>query len=72
MDGSSLSEDYTWSFTTNTIVDLVAPDVSLRTPTIGANLVPNNTSVQIAFTETMNCTSINITNFTLKIMLPMY
>ncbi|WP_061250336.1 Ig-like domain-containing protein [Leptospira interrogans] len=66
MDGSSLSEDYTWSFTTNTIVDLVAPDVSLRTPTIGANLVPNNTSVQIAFTETMNCTSINITNFTLK------
>lgn len=66
MDGSSLSEDYTWSFTTNTIVDLVAPDVSLRTPIIGANLVPNNTSVQIAFTETMNCTSINITNFTLK------
>ncbi len=66
MDGSSLSEDYTWSFTTNTIVDLVAPDVSLRTPTIGANLVPNNTSIQIAFTETMDCTSINTVNFTLR------
>lgn len=65
-DGSSLSEDYTWSFTTNTIVDLVAPDVSLRTPNIGANLVPNNTSVQIAFTETMDCASINIANFTLR------
>ncbi|MCH1896631.1 Ig-like domain-containing protein, partial [Leptospira borgpetersenii] len=65
-EGSSLSEDYVWNFTTGTIVDAIAPDLSLRTPAINATLVPNNTSVQVALTETMDCTSVNAGTLTLK------
>ncbi|AXR69900.1 hypothetical protein DPV73_16710 [Leptospira mayottensis] len=64
--GSSLSEDYVWTFTTGTIVDAIAPDLSLRTPAANATLVPNNTSVQVALTETMDCTSVNGGTLTLK------
>ncbi|AXX16409.1 Ig-like domain-containing protein [Leptospira borgpetersenii] len=65
-EGSSLSEDYVWNFTTGAIVDAIAPDLSLRTPAINATLVPNNTSVQVALTETMDCTSVNAGTLTLK------
>ncbi|WP_061248850.1 Ig-like domain-containing protein [Leptospira alstonii] len=65
-EGSSLSEETVWNFTTATIVDLIPPALSLRTPTVGATLVPNNTSVQVSFTETMDCTSIDNTILTLK------
>ncbi|WP_078128025.1 Ig-like domain-containing protein [Leptospira alexanderi] len=65
-EGSSLSEDYVWNFTTGAVVDAIAPDLSLRTPAINATLVPNNTSVQVALTETMDCTSVNMGTLTLK------
>ncbi|MBM9498998.1 Ig-like domain-containing protein [Leptospira sp. 201903071] len=64
--GVFLKEDFSWSFTTANIVDVVAPALSLRTPVIGAALVPNNSSIQIAFTETMDCTTVDNTNWTLK------
>ncbi|EMJ51519.1 Ig-like domain-containing protein [Leptospira santarosai] len=64
--GSSLSEDYVWNFTTGAVVDAIAPDLSLRTPAINATLIPNTTSVQVALTETMDCTSVNNGTLTLK------
>ncbi|MDI7190544.1 Ig-like domain-containing protein [Leptospira santarosai] len=64
--GSSLSEDYVWNFTTGSVVDAIAPDLSLRTPAINATLVPNTTSVQVALTETMDCTSVNGGTLSLK------
>ncbi|EMY77118.1 Ig-like protein [Leptospira weilii serovar Ranarum str. ICFT] len=64
--GISLKEDLNWNFTTATIVDAVAPTLSLRTPATGAALVPNNTSIQVAFTETMDCTTVDNTTLTLK------
>ncbi|EKO35668.1 Ig-like domain-containing protein [Leptospira santarosai] len=64
--GSSLSEDYVWNFTTGSVVDAIAPDLSLRTPAINATLIPNTTSVQVALTETMDCTSVNNGTLTLK------
>ncbi|WP_061224228.1 Ig-like domain-containing protein [Leptospira weilii] len=65
-DGSSLSEDYVWNFTTGAVVDAIAPDLSLRTPAANAALVPNNTSVQVALTETIDCTSVNGGTLSLK------
>ncbi|PJZ58414.1 Ig-like domain-containing protein [Leptospira barantonii] len=64
--GIALKEDLTWNFTTESVVDAVAPALSLRTPGTGAALVPNNTSIQIAFTETMDCTTVDNTTWTLK------
>ncbi|ASV11440.1 hypothetical protein B2G51_06400 [Leptospira santarosai] len=64
--GSSLSEDYVWNFTTGAVVDAIAPDLSLRTPAINATLIPNTTSVQVALTETLDCTSVNNGTLTLK------
>ncbi|WP_201029677.1 Ig-like domain-containing protein [Leptospira alstonii] len=65
-EGSSLSEETVWNFTTATIVDLVAPALSLGAPSVGNTLVPNNTSIQVAFTEAMDCTTVDNTTFTLK------
>ncbi|RHX86232.1 Ig-like domain-containing protein [Leptospira stimsonii] len=63
--GVSLSDDSIWSFTTMSSSDSVAPSLSLSTPFTGA-FAPSSTAIQVAFTETMNCTSINGTTFTLK------
>ncbi|MCG6167510.1 Ig-like domain-containing protein [Leptospira sp. FAT1] len=64
--GISLKEDLIWNFTTAATVDVVAPAVSLTTPSVGANLIPSNSSVQIAFTESINCTTIDNVVLTLK------
>ncbi|MGJ4753495.1 Ig-like domain-containing protein [Leptospira kmetyi] len=64
--GKSLKEDLTWNFTTSALVDAVAPMLSLRTPSIGASLVPDNTSIQIAFSETVDCTTVDNSTFILK------
>ncbi|UOG30921.1 Ig-like domain-containing protein [Leptospira noguchii] len=65
-EGISLKEDLTWNFTTATIVDAVAPALSLRTPAAGAALISNTTSVQVAFTETIDCTTVDNVSLTLK------
>ncbi|WP_061278536.1 Ig-like domain-containing protein [Leptospira interrogans] len=65
-EGISLKEDLTWNFTTATIVDAVAPALSLRIPAAGAALISNTTSVQVAFTETMDCTTVDNVSLTLK------
>ncbi|MBM9500132.1 Ig-like domain-containing protein [Leptospira sp. 201903071] len=65
-DGSSLGDDFSWNFTTSSTVDTTAPIVSLTTPLVSAVSVPVNTSVSVAFSETMNCASLNTTSFQLN------
>ncbi|WP_167482441.1 Ig-like domain-containing protein [Leptospira yasudae] len=63
--GISLKEDLIWNFTTAATVDVIAPAVSLTTPNNGNPAVPNNSSVSVAFSEDVNCTTINNTTFVL-------
>ncbi|AOP33601.1 hypothetical protein A0128_06915 [Leptospira tipperaryensis] len=65
-DGSSLAEDFLWSFTTASSADTLAPIVSLTTPLSSAISVPVNSSVSVAFSETMNCASLNSASFQLN------
>ncbi|TGK31010.1 hypothetical protein EHQ12_02905 [Leptospira gomenensis] len=62
--GSELAEEYTWSFTTSSISDVIAPARSLTYPLPGAASTANNISLSIAFSETVNCTTVNVTNWT--------
>ncbi|TGM95838.1 Ig-like domain-containing protein [Leptospira yasudae] len=63
--GISLKEDVIWNFTTTATVDVIAPAVSLTTPNNGNPAVPNNSSISVAFSENVNCTTIDNTTFTL-------
>ncbi|WP_125179592.1 Ig-like domain-containing protein [Leptospira ellisii] len=63
--GSELAVDYTWNFTTSSISDLIPPIRSLTYPLPGAAATPNNASLSIAFSETVDCTTVNPTNWTL-------
>ncbi|AOP36297.1 hypothetical protein A0128_19950 [Leptospira tipperaryensis] len=65
-DGSLLNEDFIWTFTTESVSDLIAPIVSLTTPVNSGVSVPVNTSLSVAFSETMNCTSLTSLSFTLS------
>ncbi|MBM9498666.1 Ig-like domain-containing protein [Leptospira sp. 201903071] len=65
-DGLLLNENFSWTFTTATVSDLIAPVVSLVTPIHSSVSVPINTSLTVAFSETMNCTSLNGSSFTLN------
>ncbi|TGM07126.1 hypothetical protein EHQ76_05235 [Leptospira barantonii] len=66
VSGISLKEDLSWEFTTAGIVDAIAPALSLRTPPIGASAVSNSTSIQLAFTEAVDCTTVDSSTFVLK------
>ncbi|MCG6192933.1 Ig-like domain-containing protein [Leptospira sp. FAT2] len=61
--GISLKEDMIWNFTTAATVDVIAPAVSLTTPNNGNSAVPNNSSVSVAFSENVDCTTIDTTTF---------
>ncbi|WP_165783233.1 Ig-like domain-containing protein [Leptospira barantonii] len=63
--GTALTDNFTWSFTTAATLDLIAPAVSLTTPNNGSPSVPNNSSVSVAFSENVNCTTLNAATFTL-------
>ncbi|MBM9576887.1 Ig-like domain-containing protein [Leptospira sp. 201903070] len=65
-DGAPLGEEFSWSFTTSSTVDTVAPIVSLSAPFTSAVSVPVNTSVSVAFSETMNCATLNTVSFQLN------
>ncbi|PJZ31857.1 hypothetical protein CH378_01210 [Leptospira kmetyi] len=64
-NGTALIDNFTWSFTTAATVDLIAPTVSLTTPNNGTPSVANNSSVSVAFSESVNCTTVNAATFTL-------
>ncbi len=64
--GNQLASDYTWSFTTNALVDLELPTVTLTDPLNNATEVDLNKVVTVTFSEEMNPASLNALSFTLK------
>jgi hypothetical protein len=64
--GNALAVTYTWSFTTGSTVDATAPTVLSSVPANTATGVANSVHPAVTFSEAMNATTINATNFTLK------
>ncbi|MBD2210844.1 Ig-like domain-containing protein [Nostoc linckia FACHB-104] len=62
--GNTLAADYTWSFTT--VADTTAPTVTSSTPSNNAFGVSIFTSITVTFSEPINSTTINSTNFELR------
>ncbi|PJZ53463.1 Ig-like domain-containing protein [Leptospira adleri] len=65
-DGSLLGEDFSWNFTTSSVSDVTPPLVSLTSPNGSGLNVPVNAGISVAFSETMDCTSLNTTSFQLN------
>jgi len=64
--GNALAVTKTWSFTTGTATDVVAPTVSSTLPANAATGVALNGTVTATFSETMDVSTITATTFTLK------
>jgi hypothetical protein len=63
--GHAMVAAKTWSFTTGTTADAIAPFVSSTVPVDAASGVARNTTVAAIFSEPMDPATINATNFTL-------
>lgn len=63
--GAPLGTARTWTFTTGTIADIIAPTVTSRSPGVFATSVPLNTKVSATFNEAMNPTTLTPTSFML-------
>jgi hypothetical protein len=63
--GNALASNYSWSFTTSSATDLVAPTVSSVTPLIAATGVAPNTSINAIFSKPMDPITITSSTFTL-------
>ena len=61
---NALDENIVWSFTTGANSDIIAPTVSLTTPLNSALDVNLNRSIRVIFSEGMNPSTVNSTNFT--------
>lgn len=64
--GTSLLQDYTWSFTTGAIADLIAPTILVISPSDDVTGIARNKVVTAAFSEEMNASTINSSTFTVK------
>lgn len=66
--GNALASNYTWSFTTAAAVvtDVTPPTVVSAVPANNATTVATSIHPAVTFSEAMNSTTINTTNFTLK------
>ena len=64
--GTSLSKDYTFSFTTSGIADNIAPMAMSVTPQNNATGVPQGNNITVNFNEAMNASTINTTTFIVK------
>ncbi|HYI93632.1 MAG TPA: DUF4082 domain-containing protein [Bryobacteraceae bacterium] len=64
-NGTALTADYIWSFTTAG-VDTTPPTVTSVTPANGATGVSQSTTVTATFSETMDATTITTTNVALR------
>jgi hypothetical protein len=63
--GNALAADYVWSFTTSALPDVGAPIVTFTNPPDHATGVDTGVVLQAAFSETMDCATINAATFTL-------
>jgi hypothetical protein len=64
--GNALASIYSWSFTTSAAADVTAPTVLSAVPANSATGVANSIHPSVTFSEAMNATTMNTTNFTLK------
>lgn len=65
LSGSALAADHVWTFTTGAAADVTPPSVTFTSPVSGAAGVPVDTTLEIAFDEAMDCTSLDGTTVTL-------
>lgn len=65
LSGTPLAADHVWTFTTGTGADVTAPTVLFTSPVNDAVDVPLTTTVQVAFDEPMDCTTLDGTSVTL-------
>jgi hypothetical protein len=63
--GNALASNFSWSFTTSSASDMVAPTVSSVTPVSGATSVSLNTNINATFSKPMDPISITPLTFTL-------
>jgi hypothetical protein len=64
--GNSLASNYTWTFTTSKLTDIIKPTIVSTDPSNGAVGVALNKIIKATFSETMDPATINNTSFTLK------
>lgn len=64
--GNPLANNYMWEFNAGPATDTTAPTVVFTSPVKGATATPARQSVNVAFSETMDSTTITTETFTLK------
>jgi len=64
--GNALASDFIFTFTTGAIDDIIAPTVSVTSPTNTQTGIPVNRIINVGFSETMNPLTITTTTFTIK------
>jgi len=64
--GNALASNYSWSFTTSAAADVTPPTVLSVIPANNATTVATSIHPSLTFSEAMNVSTINTTNFTLK------
>jgi hypothetical protein len=64
--GNAMVTNYTWTFTTGTSSDNIAPTVISTDPANAATNVTLSKVIKATFSETMNPATINATSFTIK------
>jgi hypothetical protein len=64
--GNALATNYTFSFTSGALVDIIPPTVASTDPLNNATGVATNKVIGITFSEAMTASTINATSFTLK------
>lgn len=63
--GNPLAAAFTWTFTTGSAPDSVAPTVTSTNPTDGAPAVPPNAGINATFSKAMDPSTLNASTFTL-------
>jgi hypothetical protein len=64
--GTTLSNDYTWKFTTGAAPDKVKPTVTLSSPINNATSVATTEKVVITFSENMDASTLSALTFSMK------
>lgn len=64
--GNAMAEDYTWTFTTGTVVDITPPTVLSTIPAADATGVAVGVNITATFSEAMKTTSISTSSFTIS------
>ncbi len=64
--GNALASNYSWSFTTAAAADVTPPTVLSVIPANNATTIATSIHPSVTFSEAMNASTINATNFSLK------